>query len=241
MEIVNLYNVDFLYRGVEVDYNRFYNCESYGCDSEGICRCSSIEDEHITSIDVSSIVDSIYSDIFDNSLSTKRNNAINSLFGITKELDIYTIDRILRKCLIYDKNVWEIEKDGGYYGEEITGIKLYNEYSEEVSMKLNEALSIDNVKERIEYLLNLEYGYVLPELSNKNYKIVKINKSDIIFGNGKHLESVSGKVLSHYSDKEYRGIRGVVIEKNGKYKLIDGYHRCYSTNLEEVLVLKAHL
>jgi hypothetical protein len=237
---MELKDKNFHYSGVEIDYQREYNCESYGCDQEGICRCSSIYNAEVSTINVSDIVSSIYEDIYDNSKSTKRNNIINSLFGIEKELEIYTIDRILRKSFIYDKNIWEIEIEGGYYGQEIGDVKLDDKYADKLSDKINYALSIDNFKERVEYLLTLEYNYILPELLNKNYRIVNVKKSDIVFGNDKHLKCVSEKELEFYTDKEYKGIRGVVLKKENKYKVIDGYHRLSKTNSKIVTVIEAY-
>jgi len=237
---MELKDKNFHYCGVEIDYQREYNCESYGCDQEGICRCSSIYNAEVSSINVSDIVMSIYEDIYDNSKSTKRNNIINSLFGIEKELEIYTIDRILRKSFIYDKNIWEIEIEGGYYGQEIGDVKLDDKYADKLSDKINYALSIDNFKERVEYLLTLEYNYILPELLNKNYRIVNVKKSDIVFGNDKHLKCVSEKKLEFYTDREYKGIRGVVLKKENKYKVIDGYHRLSKTNSKVVTVIEAY-
>jgi hypothetical protein len=237
---MELKDKNFHYSGVEIDYQREYNCESYGCDQEGICRCSSIYSAEVSTINVSDIVSSIYEDIYDNSKSTKRNNIINSLFGIEKELEIYTIDRILRKSFIYDKNIWEIEIEGGYYGQEIGDVKLDGKYADKLSDKINYALSIDNFKERVEYLLTLEYNFILPELLNKNYRIVNVKKSDIVFGNDKHLKCVSEKELEFYTDKEYKGIRGVVLNKENKYKVIDGYHRLSKTNSKIVTVIEAY-
>jgi hypothetical protein len=237
---MELKDKNFHYCGVEIDYQREYNCESYGCDQEGICRCSSIYNAEVSTVNVSDIVSSIYEDIYDNSKSTKRNNIINSLFGIEKELEIYTIDRILRKSFIYDKNIWEIEIEGGYYGQEIGDVKLDGKYADKLSDKINYALSIDNFKERVEYLLTLEYNYILPELLNKNYRIVNVKKSDIVFGNDKHLKCVSEKELEFYTDKEYKGIRGVVLKRENKYKVIDGYHRLSKTNSKIVTVIEAY-
>jgi hypothetical protein len=237
---MKLKNKDFYYSGVEVDHKRDYQCASYGCDEEGICRCSTIYYARIVNINASKIVDSIYDEIYDNSKSTKRNNLINSIFGIEKELEIYTIDRIVRKSMIYNETFWEIRIEPGYYGQEIGGVILDSEYADKLSDKINHALSIDNFKERVEYLLTLEYNYIIPELVNKDYRVIRINKSDIIFGNEKHLKNVSNKDLNFYSDANYTGIKGIVTKKGDKYRVIDGYHRLYKTNKKKVKVIEAY-
>lgn len=235
---MNLKNKNFYYSGVEVAYDRGYSCEESGCDT--ICRCSFIINKEISYVNVSNLVKSIYSEIDNNSKSSKRNNIINSIFGIEKELEIYTIDRVLRKALIYDEVNWIIEIEGGYYGEEVASVKLHTAYADKLSKKLDNILSIDNVKKRVEFLLELEYGYILPELLNKDYRVVTINKSDIVFGNEKHLKNVSTKDLDFYSDSNYDGIRGIVTKKDGKYKVIDGYHRLSKTNKSLVKVIEAY-
>jgi hypothetical protein len=238
---MNIENENFLYSGIEIDYEREYNCENSGCGDEGICRCSYIVDESVKSINISYIVDHIYSILFDETLSSKRNIILDKLlFDIDKDVNIYTIDRIARNCKLHSPDSWDINTSFGYYGQEVDSVTLKNDIVIEFESKLGTAFSL-GLKERIEYILGLEYGYILPELENKNYKIININKSDIIFGSDGHLKKVSKKDLKHYSDSNYKGIRGIVVEKSGKYKLIDGYHRCFSTNKENVLVLKAYL
>jgi hypothetical protein len=232
---------DFKDNGVEIEYRREYNCENNGCDYEDICRCSYITEQSIESIDMTSVVNQIYYILFDKSLPSKRNIILDKLlFDIDKDINIYTIDRIARNCKLYLPESWKINIYSGYYGQEIDSVVLNSEVYYDFESKLEMAFSL-GLKERIEYILSLEYGYILPELENKNYKIVNINKSDIIFGNEEYLNKVSKKYLEHYSDVNYSGIRGIVFEKSGKYKLIDGYHRCSSTNKEKVLVLEAYL
>jgi hypothetical protein len=54
------------------------------------------------------ITKTIYDVYFDDSLSTVRNYKISILFGTGKEVDIYTIDRVLRKHEIWKKKNWDI-------------------------------------------------------------------------------------------------------------------------------------
>lgn len=233
-------NDNFHFNGIDISYKRDYNCSLVGCDDYGICRCSYITEEKIEKIDITIVVKYIYDTVFNNSLYMKRNKIIDAvIFNTNKDIDIYTIDRIARICKLYLEKSWDINKCAGYYGQEIDSVKINNDIYTDFNSKLEIAFSL-GLKERIEYILNLEYGYILPELENKNYKLVTINKSDIIFGSDGHLKKVSKKDLKHYLDSNYNSIRGIVVEKSGKYKLIDGYHRCFSTNKEKVLVLKAY-
>ena len=61
-----LKDITFQYNGVYIDYSYINDCESYGCDEEGICRCGSIHNECVRSVDVSLIVKKIYDDYFEN-------------------------------------------------------------------------------------------------------------------------------------------------------------------------------
>jgi hypothetical protein len=230
---------------INYDYNTEYSCEDSGCNEEGICRCGTIYDEHINSIDFDAIVGDIYSEYFDNSISTKRDNSINAIiFGITKEIDLYTIDRILRHFKIWETNNWEMQIEGGYYGAEMGDIILEDSIAKQIESNLDIAFSIDELSGRIEYLLGLEYGHLLPGLSGCKYEVIEIDREDIIFGSDGHYEKVKYKKLDHYLDSNYNGIRGIVLlkeRKSGdKWRLLDGYHRCASTQNDKVKVLKAY-
>lgn len=233
--MIKLNKIDFNNNGVEVDYIREYNCKSSGCGD--ICRCSSIVETRVEDINISLITDRVYYNIFDNSLSSKRSSIIDSLLLDTNTyIDLYTIDRAFRSRKLYLPNSWTVNISKGYYGEEIESVVVKPNIARDLEDILEKALSL-HLRERIEYLLILEYGYILPELANKNYKIITVSKSDIIFGSNIHLKKVIKKDLNHYSDNRYHGIRGIVIKKGEKYKLIDGYHRCFASIRDEVEVI----
>lgn len=236
---MNLDKIDFHYSGVDCDYDYIYDCESYGCDS--ICRCGSIQNTSIDKVDIPTIVERIYQEyIGTNDLVTQRDNKLKSiLFGTGKELDIYTIDRVVRKFKLYDEYSWEIDVCGGYYGDELNSISIVSNIAQRIQDELNIAFSIDELNGRIEYLLGLEYGTLLPELENCNYEIVELNKSDVVFGSTNHYDKVKLKDLTHYEEKSYDGIRGVVLEKDGKLRVIDGYHRIHTAKGPMVKVFKA--
>jgi len=239
-----LINKDFKY-SIDYDYNTSYSCKESGCNEEGICRCGVIYDQCINSVDINDIVGQIYSEYFDNSISTKRENSINSiLYGITKEIDLYTIDRVLRYFKLWEPYNWDMEIEGGYYGQEMGDITISPNIVNGVESHLDIAFSIDDLSGRIEYLLGLEYGHLLPELVGCKYEVIEVNKEDIIFGSDSHYEKVKYKKLDHYLDPKYHGIRGVVLLKERKvgnqWRLIDGYHRCTSTQKDKVKVLRAY-
>ncbi len=221
---------NFIYN-VRYDYDYTHDCESYGCNDEGICRCGKIEYERITSVDMDSMCNSVYNLYFnDDSVAGKRNNKINSIISdITEEIDRYTIDRILRISKVYDPNVWVINVINGYYGEEIGVIYINSTLALRIKSQLDLAFGITNLSERIEFLLKLEYGYVLPILEGQQFKIIDINKDSIIFGSESQYHKINTENLDHY-DNRYKLIRGIVVPENNMYRLIDGYHRCYKAD-----------
>jgi len=235
-----LKDITFQYNGVYTDYKYNYECESYGCNEEGICRCGTIHEEYIESVEIPLIVKKIYDDYFEKGKAADRNNAINEiLYGIGKDIDIYTIDRILRSYKIWENQNWNIEIEGGYYGQEIGDITIKESIATEIERELWTVFALSTLKEKIEYLLKVEYGKVLTELSNCNYESIVIDKEDIIFGSKGHAENVSKKKLDFYSDKNYSGIRGIVIKCGDKWRVIDGYHRMFMTKFPRVKVLVA--
>ena len=235
-----LKDITFQYNGAYVDYGYTYDCENYGCDEEGICRCGTINNEHIDSVDVSLIVKRIYDEFFEQGKAANRNNAINEvLYGIGKDIDIYTIDRILRSYKIWENENWDIEVDGGYYGQEAGNVTIKETIADKIDEELWIVFSLPSLKEKIEYLLNVEYGKILPELSNCNYESIVIDKDDVVFGVEKHLNKVMKKDLDFYSDKNYSGIRGIVVKSGDKWRIVDGYHRIFTTKWPKLKVLAA--
>lgn len=235
-----LKDITFQYNGAYVDYGYTYDCENYGCDEEGICRCGTINNEHIDSVDVSLIVKRIYDEFFEQGKAANRNNAINEvLYGIGKDIDIYTIDRILRSYKIWENENWNIEVEGGYYGQEAGNVTIKESIADKIDEELWTVFSLPSLKEKIEYLLNVEYGKVLPELSNCSYESIVIDKDEVVFGVENHLNKVMKKDLDFYSDKNYSGIRGIVVKSGDKWRIVDGYHRIFTTKFPRLKVLAA--
>lgn len=233
--MVNLKDINFE-NFVEKNYSTKTTCAESGCDDEGICRCSTIEDVKIIKVDVGAISNEIYNQFFDNSKSAKRNDKINSiLFGMTDDIQRYTIDRILRINKIWEADNWSPKIVGGYYGQEFEGIFL----DESIAKKLEDliwcGIAIDTLRERVLWLLELEYSEILPELVDKNWKVIEVKKSEISIGSLSHSKKVLSKELEFYSKKKYIGIRGIVLETSGKFRLIDGYHRLSQVGDEDLI------
>ena len=229
--------VDFNYC-VNYDYDGYTSCSESGCDEEGICRCSTIEDAHVVSVNITSMAEKIHYSYYDNSLSTKRNSTINSILGgVSKEIDLYTIDRILRINKAYEPSNWEVQVCGGYYGQEIDDVILYDSVAKKIEDDIDKAFDVIDLTERIEFLLMLEYGSILPELKGRQYSIETIERDSIIFGSDSHYRKVNTESLDHYSDRNYKGIRGIALSKGDKLRLIDGYHRSSTSENRTIQLL----
>lgn len=219
------------------DYDIDYTCKESGCEWEGICRCGRITNTQLTKVDVSAIAESLYSQIFDNTLSTKRLMVINSVLGISAEIQKYTIDRVLRINQIWKAEFWNINVSSGYYGQEVEQCVLVEEMVQKLNHQLEQAFGIDNLEQRCEWLLTLENGFVLEEIKGKKYHLSVVDIDDIIFPNSEHQKRVLIEGLEHYSDRNYRGIQAIVKKEGRKLKLIDGYHRLSKTENKLVKVL----
>lgn len=235
MKKISQLNLDY---SVRYDYQTYKSCESSGCNDDGICRCGEINNAHITSVDIESIANSIYSIYFPDDKSTKRNNTINTiLYGAGKEIDLYCIDRILRSYKIYNKDNWDISVIRGYYGEEIGDVLISQSLAVKIQHDIDKLFTLQSLNEKINFILEIEYGYLLPELKGKSYEVVEISKKDVVFGQEGHYKKIQTYDLDHYLDVNYSGIKGLVIESNGKYRVIDGYHRLYKTTKDKVKVI----
>jgi hypothetical protein len=234
--MIQIFDIDFS-DYTKCDYNVYYDCESYGCDS--ICRCGKIENEKITSVDIKSIVNLLLNSYYNKKdISAKRNYIVDSILGnIGREINYYTIDRILRINKIYEPDKWNIKIISGYYGEEIENIKLFNNIAKKIDKELQKAFEIVDLTKRIEYLLELEYGYILPELNGCKYELKDINREDIIIGNTQQYNKTSKESIDHYI--EYDCIKCVVIQKGSKYRLIDGHHRFFTSSGDKLRTIVA--
>ena len=225
---MNLYLTDLnLMDATEIDYSYNYNCEDSGCNEEGICRCGSVEDEHLKSVDTEKIIKLISDRIFINDITVERDYKISEALGdgISKEIDFYTLDRVCRILKIW--NNLEISIEAGYYGDEVGGIFLFNKFSEKLTENLSKAFSTQSLKERVELLLKLEYGELIDLVKDKTWSVIEINIDEVDMGNKNYFDKVLKelKVKDNYSNYDTGKIQGVVVNSSGKFRLIDGYHR----------------
>ncbi len=201
--------------GINYDSNYIRNCRESGCNDEGICRCGKYEDFKITSFDANAFIDTLN-------------------FKISNDLVKYCIDRIVRIQNISPEN-FNAQINGSYYGEEIDAIYLDHSVCSKLYKKIFKLKKLADI-DKIKYLLELEYGYILDSIKNlKHYNIKEIDMSTIKKSDH-YTKKILEKDLNNY-DEVYKLPRGIFIDKTDycprqynefNYKLIDGYHRLLS-------------
>lgn len=226
---------------IDYEIEGYYDCENHGCDDEGICRCFKITDVNINSINILSISNSIFSELFDiKSKQYKRDNKISQiLYGFNQEVDLYCIDRILRINNLWDKDNWISHWSSGYYGDELDNINIEDSLYKKIDSDISYVISLPNLKEKIEFLLIKEYGYLLDKIKDKSYEVIEVNKTDIVFGQDLYHKEVIEKCneMEYYKDNKFDLIRGICLLKKDKWWVIDGYHRLLTSKKDKIKII----
>ena len=219
-----------------------YSCKESGCDDEGICRCFSITSVEIESVDVKNITDKIFTELYpdENKAQHKRERKLTSLI-FDYDIDLinrYCIHRILSINKVWDKDNWTPRWSGGYYGDEVDSIELLDSVYSKILFDIDTMIEMDGIEDKINYVLALEYGYIIDNIKGKSYTSEIVDKEDLVFGQENHLRKVSKNKYDYYSDSHYRDIpRGVAYFDNGKWRVIDGYHRLNETKFPKVNII----
>lgn len=189
-----------LHYTVDVEYeNGTDECEC----GDDYCRCSTIANARVEHVPYEKLAE----EIAPGSLLLK-----------------YCVERILRHFKsLRDQNNWDIEIEGGYYGEELGEVKLNREVAETIS---NLLLSLEDATDNqlVETALQVEYGFVLPTLKDKTWTLEKVSVNDIDLVNTHHAANLNEDQVVTYR-KEEKPIVGLALFVNGKFRVIDGYHR----------------
>jgi len=229
--------LDFEYISIDSNYSSQYDCKSYGCDREGICRCKRIHNVSISEVDINKSISYIWK-FFHPDLEAykKRQMRISDvLYG--GDPDYYCIDRIFRHYKLYDSEMYHGVIDrGGYYGDQFAGIFIKDEELEQnFQDDLQSIFSTNSLASKLRFVIYLEYGMILECLKQANFEIVTISKEDLNTPNinQSHADNIlaMGK-LDYYSDDNYQLPRGIVKRHGDKFDIIDGYHRILNAKKE---------
>lgn len=181
---------------VDGDFRQQTDCEKYGCNEEGICRCGWYENPQIYEVYLYRFLDYIISDIKDEVLK-------------------YCIERIINFENISISS-FNISVVGGYYGQEIEGIYLYDKLKENIYDRIYALKNLSNL-DRIKYVLNLEYDSLDFIEKYNNHAVEEIDLKDISFDKA-YKNSIKVKEYQ----ETYNFPRGIFFKEDQFYKLIDG-------------------
>jgi len=200
---------------INYDYDTDNNCENYGCNDEGICRCSTISNCRVTGISHLYKIGSLYHNYYPCNITN------------------YCVDRILKCNLAWDSSLYEFVTEHDYYGDILSSVTLNEFVSGVIDEEVEELLKLYTVNEKIEYILKLEYRKLLPTLANRDWKIKEIGTDLLFYTSSKHLQEAKKNaiVTNHLLPK------AIVIPYKGLYQVIDGYHRTVNYEGREISVI----
>lgn len=211
-KVVPMFERTNLQYEVEYDYERSQcTCDAY--ERNDYCRCTTIERAWVEEVNVKLVIRKLYTKY------CKEHSEINE----------YCFDRICSALRIYDKDYYEVESCYGYYGEEIGG--AYFEDEEKIVEAYNELLELKSDLEKIQYVLRLEYGYLIDRvLCATSATIEEVSTEKIKLPQREYFVKLSKKVIEDYRDRK---LPVAVCIKNkdrfydafDTYTLVDGYHR----------------
>lgn len=206
---------------VEYDYERSQcTCNAY--EDGDYCRCTTIERAWVESINVHMVIEKFY----------------KKYCPEQSKINRYCFDRICTAFKIYDKDHYEVESCGGYYGEEIEGV--YFDDESRLLEAFADLLALETDIEKIKYVLEIEYGYLLERVKNKTAaKIEMVNTDSIVLPQQEYFVKLDREVIEDYKNRDLP-IAVCLNEKDSycdKYILIDGYHRFIANKDKRMMII----
>lgn len=138
------------------------------------------------------------------------------------EEDGYFVERLLRLHKIYKASAWNVSFRRGYYDSVYTDtVRLTDDCN--IDQAIASFMKLPTLKAKVDAILKLEYGYLLPGLEPLEWCFEKVAKDKILFGDETHYKKLEPEVVEQY--KEFPFARGIVKRQGSKMFLVDGYHR----------------
>lgn len=218
---------------VAYDYSSVPNCEWVEEDGEfvsscgDICRCSTIEDALVTSVDFGALTSRVVS-------AVEGHLSASSLPPLTL-LDRYALLRLLTAHRLWEPSSYEVLVESGYYGEEVGGVAL------EGAGPLLDTLLVfaaSDSHDRVRLSLEAEYGRVLPSLARASFRVVEVDLSRLLRPQAHHVERTRSGHAAFDPSLPVALVHGAA--SAGPLRVVDGYHRTASavlSGLERVLVV----
>ena len=197
-----------------------YSYERSRCNcSEDYCRCTQIISTKINSIDYK---------LF----TSKLIKLINNHYELS-EIGKYTLYKLIQFQNISEED-FEVNVCAGYYGEEVNGVAFQK--AAELEIEIKKLINLSDI-EKIKYILELEYGYLLPVLENISTAEIKtIKLSSIKLRQDDPINYVKIKDCSNFYGADYSYPRAILFANF----LVDGNHRMFEAKklkLQEVPVI----
>ena len=213
-------------------------CNDY-CYREGVCRSFQITHLQVQAVDISSIAKYLWEKSNDTkSKGFHRANKLRLFFdGVDRRIDVYCLERILTINKIWETSNWDWFHTNGYYGHELDRVQLNEIIAEQILKQLDECNKLKSLKEKIEYLLVLEYGYILDTLKDCEYQIEEVERDLVFFPQKNHYQKVKNKTT--YKTRVKDSIMGLCQFEEGSYRVIDGYNRLSQSKSKVVTIINA--
>jgi hypothetical protein len=211
-----------------------YNANSSGCngldDSDLICRCSTINQ---SGIDVESVDLAALTVAFVPESMLAPNKGLPGS-SIADPLDSYVAQRIARGFSVWARDNWDFYIDGGYYGEEVSGVSFYHaEFAEAMAAFCALPCTPAGRNERMRLALLAEYGHLLPALADAEFELTTLQRDDIVVGRPDYLAELTAASDAMYylyparifTSQKNRSPIALVDDTASGMRLLDGYHR----------------
>ena len=226
---------------IKWNYEMEFSCKESGCLEDDYCRCGKIENLQCDEINIFEFSKLIYDKLNRSSKNTKRKIGILNILNNFdyKTINLYFINRLLSINKIWSCNMWTCDIKNGYYGQELGKISIIVHVYDSLISQLVELFSLENLEEKVEHSLKLEYGWLREDLKNKTYEVLKIKKTDLKFPESGHKLKVETKNLDFLKNTDLDIPKGIAIKCGENYKLVDGHHRVTADNKDYITLIIA--
>lgn len=137
-------------------------------------------------------------------------------------LEYFLTDRFIQhNNFIQDPSNWEVSKD------EKTAFFNRPELIDQILISYNKFMKLD-LTDQINFLINDEYGYLLPDISHGTWELLEVPVSSLTMPSVIHSKNLAKDIIDDYLVQLQGGkdlVGGLFIPKNEHFRLIDGYHR----------------
>lgn len=141
---------------------------------------------------------------------------------IISSLDYFLLDRFIQhNNLLQDPKNWKVDKANK------TALFLAKDQISVIEAEYQK-FQKQSLNDQINYLLNDEYGFLLPEISDGQWEVVEVSLKQLIMPNEKYVKNLAKEIIDDYTLQLTQGkelIGGLYLPRNEYYRLIDGYHR----------------